>query len=143
MVSEYSQRLIDLEAQLAIAAPDRIVTRLYQPRGHHHDKDLKTGIFTIVSRGVLGYTNTVGRMASYGRHQVLITGQLMLPPSDGNEANGQQVEDAEFTMLEQLRTLARSPLPESIGGLALLEFGQSGQLEAPYGWIAARFEIGP
>jgi hypothetical protein len=66
----------------------------------------------------------------------------MVPPSEGKEANGQQVEDAEFEMLEQLRSFACNPLPESIGGLALKEFGQSGQHEAPYGWIAARFEIG-
>lgn len=143
-MTEFEQRMTDLVTAIQTAAPTRVVTREYKDRAYIDPADLIAGVFTVISRGVKGFSNLPGRMASFGRHQVLVTGQMVIDEETlGRAATGPEVEAAEFAMVAELQATARSSLPESIGGLEMIEFAQSGQHERPHGWVAVKFEIGP
>ena len=143
-MNEFEQRLEDLAAALAAAAPARIVTRDYQDRAMRAEADLVTGVFTVIGRGGHDFANRPGRMADLGASRALVTGQLLVDEAAlGREAVGSDVEAAEFDLLGELQAMAQGALPTSIGGLRLVKFDQSGQLETPYGWIASVWEIDP
>ena len=117
----------------------RVVTRSWKDFDGHAQADLEAGIYTLISQAERDYANYYGREAQLGLQTILISGVFVLSES----ATGEQIEDAEFEMVEELKAVAQvRSKPEIIGALQLVGFQQSGQLEAPYGWILARFENG-
>lgn len=140
---EWDARMVALVAALAAVNVDRIVGRNFQRRSDHNDADLEKGVFTVMSRSASGLHRAMGVASEASRQKVLIVGQIRVPNSGGAEGNGEAVEAAEFAMMADLEALMDSQLAEIISGLEWLGVTQSGQLEAPYGWIAAEFEIGP
>jgi len=136
-VSEQGARLDLLTAALLAVAPTRLVTRSLRGLNEIEDRELDAGVFTIVSKGESDYANTPGREAQLGTGSLIIIGQLKV----AENADGAELEEAEFLMVEELKALAQSNLAESIGGLTMLAYRQSAQLERPYGWLAADFEL--
>ena len=130
----------DLKTALAAANAARQVTRTLKDTERYQDSELVDGVFTLLSGGHRDYMNDTGRVAEFGKHRVLIPGQIKV----GEDDPGEVLEEAEFLMLEDIRTMMqRDDLPESISNMSLLDFAQSAQTEMPYGWIAAVIEIGP
>ena len=137
MASSLTEKMNLVKAQLELVAPTRIVTRSYKDFEQHRNNDLKTGILTVISSGEDGYANSFARHAETSNHPFIIAGQIKLA---GN-ASGEDVENAEFEMVEDVKALVRSALPPEISTLELKRFKQSGQLLQPNGWIVCELVI--
>lgn len=135
-MSELSVRMNLLKTHFASLVPNRVVTRKFVDFADRDHDELKAGVFTLLSRGESDYANYVGREADLGRQEVMILGQVVL-----DDADGEQVEDAEFALLEDVKALARSALPDGISGVLFTGFKQSGQLDGDYGWIVCQLTI--
>ncbi len=130
-MSELSVHMNALKDALAARYPARVVTRDLKDGPQRSDAELTAGIYTVVSRGEDGYTNTMGREASDGNHKIGLLGQLKLAENTSPSA----VEDAEGVMVDEIKALLRSRTPLT-NSLRAIGFRQSGQIEAPYGWVA-------
>lgn len=134
-MSEISDRMEAIRAALAAAYPARVVTRQWRPMTTRRAEDLAAGIYSLVSQGESDYPNFNGYEARDGKHRIALIGQVKLAES----ATPDQVEDAEFAMVAEVKAFVRA-LPESLCCLLLTAFTQSGQLEAPYGWVIFELE---
>lgn len=140
---DWNARMTALVAALAAVNTSRIVGRNFQRMSELNDTDLELGVFTVMSSSASGLHRPFGVATEASRQKVLIIGQLRVPNSSGSEGDGAAVEAAEFSMMADLEALVSSQLAENISGIEWLGVTQSRQLDAPYGWIAAEFEIGP
>ncbi len=134
-MSELSVRMVAIRDALAAQLPARVVTRRWLPLSSRREEDLAAGIYTVVSQGESDYPNFNGFEARDGKHRILVVGQLKLAESAAPE----DIEDAEFAMVEEVKAFVRA-LPEALCCLLLRGFTQSGQLEAPYGWVLFELE---
>jgi len=125
-----------LRTSLATALPTRVVTRDHKDFGERAEADLLAGVVTIVGLGEKGYSQWPGRETQLGTLPVLIVGQLKV--AEGSAPH--LVEDAEDTLAEQIKAFCATP-PAGLGSLSMTGFRQSGQLEAPYGWISVDVEV--
>ncbi|HYC64945.1 MAG TPA: hypothetical protein VEC14_09455 [Reyranellaceae bacterium] len=123
-----------LKSRLQSVAPTRIVTRSYRDFADRPKLELEAGVFTVLSRGESDYHDL--HPAEFGTHRMLVIGQILL--AEG--ATGEAVEQAEFALVDEIKAVTTAALPPELDGLTLLRFSQSGQLEAPYGWIVAELE---
>jgi hypothetical protein len=86
---------------------------------------------------VRDYDNLRGQRPRGGVHQVLILGQILMSgeyPGDG--IPGDVIEQAEFTMKSEVDDFVTAYGVRRVGGgLKVVEFTQSGQLENPYCWV--------
>ena len=131
-----AERMAALQAALATAMPTRVVVRDLKDFADRQKADVAAGVFTLISKGERGYRNYNGREAMDGRHSILLVGQIEL----GEDAAPSAVEDAEFAMVEEVKGFVRA-LPASLCSLTMSGFQQSGQLDAPYGWVAITLEM--
>lgn len=138
MSSELKTRLDALKAAFAARVPLRIVTRVYRDRAHIDRADLVKGVYLIAAMGEKNFTNVTGYEAMDGRQSILIAGDIMVDEA----LDGASVEDAEFEMIEEIKALCRN-LPSTLCTMNLVAYQQSGQMEAPYGWVLAQLEYIP
>ena len=131
-----NERMTALLAGLAAAMPARVVGRDLKDFGDRPKADIAAGVFTLVSRGEGGFKNYNGREAMDGKHRMLLVGQIEL----GEDAAPSAVEDAEFAMVEDVKGFMRA-LPANLCSLTMTGFSQSGQVDAPYGWVAIDMEM--
>lgn len=131
-----AERMAALKTALTTAMPTRVVTRKLKDYADRKKEDLAVGVFTLISHGERGYKNYNGREAMDGRHRMLLVGQIELI----EDAEGDAVEDAEFAMVEEVKAFVRA-LPADLCSLVMTGFQQSGQLDAPYGWVAIDLEV--
>ncbi|MFH2082080.1 MAG: hypothetical protein ABIK08_11415 [Pseudomonadota bacterium] len=131
-----NERMTALKAGLAAAMPARVVGRDLKDFGDRSKADIAAGVFTLVSRGEGGFKNYNGREAMDGKHRMLLVGQIEL----GEDAAPSAVEDAEFAMVEDVKGFMRA-LPPALCSLTMTGFTQSGQVDAPYGWVAIDMEM--
>ncbi|MFP4615568.1 MAG: hypothetical protein ACLFRB_06800 [Thiohalorhabdus sp.] len=119
-----------LRDALAEAAPSRIVTRDFQPFAQRDEADLRAGVFAFLGRGQ-------EQVEEYSDHlKIALVGQCLVAESDAPSA----VEELEDTLSEEMRSFARGVYGTYVG---IQAWQQSGQLEHPYGWIAAELDVGP
>lgn len=130
-----AERMAALLAALAAACPARVVSRDLKDFSDRAKADLTAGVFTLISLGESGYPNYNGSEAMFGRHRMLLVGQVQL----AEDADPSAVEDAEFAMVEDVKAFVRS-LPTNLCSMVMTGFRQSGQLEAPYGWVSIDLE---
>lgn len=127
-----------LKSAMQTAMPARVVTRSYKDFGLRSDTDLRSGIWTLLSTGEKDYANYLGREAQLGTLTVAALGQVRVDDNSDEE----EIEAAEFAMVEELKAFVRGELAATIDGGALMKgFRQSGQMEHPYGWVAVELEI--
>ena len=136
MMGELSTRMNLIQQTLAARYPARRVTRQLLDFADRKESELTAGIYTLISHGEGDYENLNGREAMDGTHAVLLVGQIVLP----HAATPTDVEDAEFAMAEEIKGFVRN-LPPELCALVMKGFRQSGQLEAPYGWVAVEMEM--
>lgn len=128
-----------VKSQLQSVAPARVVTREWLRHEDRREADLARGLFTIMASIEKDYANQVmGREAQLGKQTLFIVAQIRL--AEG--ATGEQVEDAEFVLIDDLKALAQSTLPAPIGELHLLSVQNSSQLETPFGWVSSVWQNG-
>lgn len=136
MTAPLSDRMNLVKTTLAGRVPARTVTRsLLDFSGRTHT-ELQAGVYSIVSEGEGGYANLNGREAMDGKHRMLLVGQFVLAET----ATKEQIEDAEFAMVEEVKGFVRD-LPAALCSLVMKGFTQSRQMEHPYGWIAVELEM--
>jgi len=100
----------------------------------------------LLASGEQGYANYRGREADLGALRVVIVGQLVvdeaaLPPEAGPEALSAAVQDAEFALAEEVKGFLANPA--GLRQCLATGFEQSGQMEAPFGWVAFECEVMP
>jgi hypothetical protein len=126
-----------LKTQMAAAMPTRVVTRDFKDFADRSPADLAAGIVSLIGAGEKGYANYLGRATQLGTVPFVVVGQLVLAEGSAPSA----VEDAEDTLAEQIKTFCRAPGSDLLGGITMTGFRQSGQMDAPYGWIACDIEV--
>jgi hypothetical protein len=131
-----AERMAALKTAMETAMPTRVVTRKLKDFADRPKPDIAAGVFTLISKGERGYQNYNGREAMDGRHSMLLVGQIEL----AEDTDGDAVEDAEFAMIEEVKGFVRA-LPSGLCSLVMTGFQQSGQLDAPYGWVAITLEM--
>lgn len=130
-MSELEQRMEAIRASLAAAAPARVVTRKFVVTPNVPLADLEAGQYTLCSRGIRDFSNFNGREAMDGTQTIVLIGRVLLPES----SDALQVEQAEFGMAAEIGAWLRSLSPGPLCCLVATGFTQSGQLEAPHGWV--------
>lgn len=136
MSAPLTERMNLIADLLAARYPARVVTRSLKDFSLRQPAELKRGIYTLVGQGESGYANLLGRMAMDGTQRLLLVGQIQL----GEKESPVEIEDAEFGMVEEIKEFCRN-LPPLIVLLSMTGFVQSGQVDAPYGWIAVDMEF--
>lgn len=131
------ERMEAIRASLEAAAPARLVTRRFLTLPNVPAADLERGQYTICSRGVTDFKNYNGREAMDGIHRMVLSCRIQLPES----ADALEVERAEFAMVGDVRAWLQSLSPGPLCCLVPTGFTQSGQLDAPYGWVLFELEM--
>lgn len=126
-----------LKADMAAAMPTRVVTRDFKDFADRAQADLLQGIVTLIGAGEKGYANYLGRATQLGTLPLILVGQIQL--AEGAEPSA--VEDAEDLLAEEIKAWCRAPGSALLGGITMTGFRQSGQVDAPYGWIACDIEV--
>lgn len=135
-MGELNTLRVMLLAGMASAMPARVVTRDHKDFGERAEADLLAGVVTIVGLGEKDYSQWPGRETQLGTLPILIVGQLKV----AEDSAPHLVEDAEDTLAEQIKAFCAAP-PAGLGSMKMTGFRQSGQLEAPYGWISVDVEV--
>lgn len=125
-----------LKSAMAAAMPTRVVTRDHKDFGERAEDDLVKGVVTIVGLGEKDLSQWVGRETHLGTLPLLIVGQIKV--AEGRAPS--EVEDAEDTLIEEIKAFCAAP-PSGLGGLSMKGWRQSGQLEAPWGWVSVDVEV--
>lgn len=134
-MGDLTDRMALILAELGTRYPARIVSRSLKDFADQKEADLLAGIYTLISLGEGGYANYNGREAEDGKQRMKLVGQILL----SEDADSSAIEDAEFAMVEEIKVFVRD-LPAALCTLVMKGYSQSGQLEAPYGWISIDLE---
>lgn len=119
-----------LAAELQAKCPARKVTRIYRARNMISEEHLAAGVYTVLSDGIAGHRP---RKPRAGKQRVVILFQVKVREADPSS----MVEDAEFSAYEEIISWLDS---RACDDLAIKDWAQSQQLEAPYGGCAFEFE---
>jgi len=136
-VATPEQTLEALKNGLASSMPSRIVRRSFKPLAQCKEDDLLQGIVTLVNRGERGYANYLGREAQLGTLDVLLIGQLKVDP----KREPLEIEQEELALVEEIKAFLQAPAPAGVVDCLAQSFTQSGQLEAPFGWVVFELEV--
>lgn len=136
-MSTPEQTLEALKTGMAAALPGRLVRRSFKPLAQCREDDLLQGIVTLVNRGERGYANYLGREAQLGTLDVLLIGQLRVDP----KREPLEIEQEELALVEEIKAFLQAPAPAGVVECLAQSFTQSGQLEAPFGWVVFELEV--
>jgi hypothetical protein len=126
-----------LKTRMAAVMPTRVVTRDFKDFADRPLADLQAGIVSIIGAGENSYANYLARATQLGTVPFIIVGQIALAEGTAPSA----VEDAEDLLAEEIKAFCRDPGNDLLGGITMSGFRQSGQMDAPYGWIACDIEV--
>ncbi|QZA80859.1 hypothetical protein [Deefgea piscis] len=126
-------RLNEIKSALQARFPSRHVGRSLRDLSVIGDTELRAGVYTLLCRSEDGFADFIGGEAQFGTTKLAMVGQIRVDDDLPAEA----VEDAELGMAQEIKTFIQS---NALAGLLELKaLQQSGQLDAPYGWIV--FEL--
>jgi hypothetical protein len=143
MASNYDALLEAVKTKLEAIAPGRLVTRSFVEFDQRGDAALQAGVFSILPRGVMSYpyerSDTEGSIQTdLGWFGFVIVGQSRI--AEG--APGVEIDEREFEMIAELEQLADQAIEdEELAELYIDEATMSGQVEAPYCWVATTWRI--
>lgn len=126
-----------LKTRMAAVMTTRVVTRDFKDFADRAASDLQSGIVSIIGSGEKDYAPILSRAAQLGTVPFVIVGQIKLAEGSAPSA----VEDAEDLLAEEIKAFCRDPGSALLGGISMSGFRQSGQMDAPYGWIACDIEV--
>lgn len=138
MADALNTALEAIRSQLEVALPGRLVTRQFLPLGMRSLDELQAGVVCVVCLGEQGFANYRGREADLGTLKVVIVGQLQVP--DGPDAPG-RVELAELELAGEIKSWLAGPPAAPLRQVLAGGWRQSGQLEAPAGWVVFELEV--
>jgi hypothetical protein len=124
-------RLNNIKSRLAALAPNAQVSRDYTAFNNRGSYDHNEQVFCLVSGGFPKF-GTLPTPAEDQQHQFMILGQVKLYDQDTGDA----LEDAEFALLDVVKTLVQADFWEDESScIALNKVSQSQQQDHPYAWI--------
>jgi hypothetical protein len=126
-----------LKAAMAAAMPARVITRDLRDFAEREEADLLAGVVTLVGAGEKDYVDLLGGAYDQGTVPFTVVGQVKI----GEGTSPSAVEDAEDALMEEIKAFVINPGSDLLGGIRLLGWRQSGQLEHPYGWIGCDIEV--
>lgn len=130
---------------MAAAAPSRVVTDAYQPFDMRPDTQLLQGVITILFAGVPAYDyENSGSLdgidhdqTGFAQLEFSVVGQMRV----AENATGAQVAAAELALLGDIEKLANQGLAnDELTELRIISANCSQQMEAPYLWVATKFQ---
>lgn len=130
-------RLETIKSALQAAAPSKLVTRSFEDLRESDCDDLSAGVFSIISAGEDGFRSFPHRRVCEGRQEILIIGQKVL----GETAAGEDIENAEFSMINDVETMLNNHLTADIQTLTLKKYVSSRQVERPFAWVVCFLEL--
>jgi hypothetical protein len=131
-------KLAAFDAALATSLPaGRIIEPGFTPYSERDAAQLLAGVLNRVCEGEGSYSNARGMAAKEGTLRVILICHLQV--AEGSSSD--QLQQAEITLMEELKTFTRTGLTGA--DLVLTDLQQSRLLEHPYGWVIAFFEIRP
>lgn len=147
MSSRYQAMLAAVMAQLAVINPARVVTRTWADFDQRPPEDLQAGVWIVRPARVGPYnyeTSDNGtatdslRATQLAPMQITILGQRVL----GATANGEDVDAAEFELIDELEQLADAAMEiDGLERLVLQDVQMSQQIECPYCWVHSTWNV--
>lgn len=138
MADALNTALEAIRSQLEVALPGRLVTRQFLRLGMRSQAELQAGVVCVVCLGEQGFANYRGREADLGTLKVVLVGHLEVP--DGPDAPG-RVELAELALAGEIKAWLAGPPAAPLRQVLASGWRQSGQLEAPSGWVVFELEV--
>lgn len=145
---DYSAILQSVADKLAELYPDRVVTRTYRDFADHSQADLHAGVFTLIPEGIPRYPYERADTDAARTELPVFAFRLLGQGELAENATGPDVDAAEFDMIHEIEALTEAlisdssdPQHDQLCRLLITSVDQSAQLERPYYWIAARFEL--
>ena len=138
-MSELSDAMNSLKAQLLAAYPARKVTRDLLDYSDRPEADLKAGIYTLVAGPVNDFPNYMGREGNFGTLHAAIVGQILV--QENNPAVPSEIEDAENVLIDEITAFTRLVLAAPIDSLLVKSLERSRQLDYPYGYVTFNMEL--
>ena len=139
-MADRQQVMTNLRDTLQQLYPQRVVTRSYMDFARRSQEELTQGVYTLVSFDFNHFNNDqTGAARKAGRHAIKLLAQFKLD----EPCTGEQIEDAEFVILQEVETFISAiakPGNPYHGYLRLLKAQQSAQIDSPYGWVAFDLE---
>ncbi len=126
-----------LKTRMAAVLLTRVVTRDFKDFADRKPADLLAGVVSIIGAGEKNYIDHLGESMLAGTVPMVVVGQIALAEGSAPSA----VEDAEDLLAEEIKAFCRDPGSDLLGGITMTGFRQSGQMDAPYGWIACDIEV--
>lgn len=136
-MSDRIAKLETIKAALQAAAPTKLVTRSFEDLRESDSDDLTQGIFSIVSASEDGFRSFPHQRVCEGKQELIIVGQQLL----NETATGEDVENAEFSMINDIETMLTKHLTADIQFLKLKKYEQSRQVECPFAWVVCFLEL--
>lgn len=138
----------------SVAASGRVIDRTYQRLEDRKESDLAKGVFTLLAGGVSRYPtdwcdSTIDdphfpTATAFPVFRFRVLGQGFV----GEKATGPQIEAFEFGLIADLEKLANTLVQDDtlsqhveLVRCVIKGIDQSNQLEAPYCWVAALYEL--
>lgn len=138
MAGELGAALDALVVKLAAALPGRTVSRDFQPLSARSQAQLLAGVVSVVLASESAPKNNLAAGFSFGWKRLVVVAQFELAGAVSPLA----VEQAELALRDALLpALALAPFPAGMQAVRVLEVRYSGQLEAPFGWVAVEAEF--
>lgn len=127
-MSDIIVRLNDIKAALTAAFPLMVVTRSLKDFRSRPKEELAKGVLTLISRSLDGFSDPVAEALQEPSQQLYLIYQFKLP----EKTPGEEIEDQEITQFEAIQSALET---EGLCPLTIKNVQQSGQQDAPYGWI--------
>lgn len=125
-----------LETNLAAAMPTRVVTRTAMDFANRPKADMEKGVLTMIALSV-DDLNSPPDLADYaGKLKIVLVGEFCLAD---DKALGEDIEAAEWALWEEIKTFIKAP-GAGLCPLDATRLQLSGQVDAPFGWIAVDLE---
>jgi len=117
----------------------RVVNRSYEDvHSIESSEDLSAGVITFIFQNESDYETTFTQKAYNGKQKILMIARVYLE----QDACGQDIEDEEFKIIEEIKTFIRATdLPNELGDLKVTQTQTSSQMEAPLAWVIADLEM--
>jgi hypothetical protein len=151
---DYIALLEAVKTKLAEIAPGKTVRRTFQLLDHEQEPQLAQGIYMVLASGVQAYpwdrTDSADASPDGPGATALpvFAWRVLGRKYVGETATGEQIEAAEFEMIEEIEELADELVRdedldehEELCRTVLRGIDMSNQLEAPYAWVVALFVL--
>ncbi|MBD3610525.1 MAG: hypothetical protein HUJ30_08250 [Gammaproteobacteria bacterium] len=133
------QRKGAIQTSLTTALNTRLVTgNLLKEASDYTDDERRQGVVQVISAGEKDYKISPGMIAKEGHHTILLACWLYV---DDTPTKGEDIEAAEMTLIEEIKTWARGPFTTM--GVRVVSAEHSKQQQAPWGWALVVLDVGP